>query len=195
VSDYLKEIAVKHIEGDITIDEVREQLQSYYVNKTTHDADDASKLDITLLAAGAQRDVWVRFVANDEDVFGGELHSVLGTNRGSLTNTKRRDASPITVTRSKPVGFDFQTNAFKLLVSYPADEAKLYGKDSYWVTLPTTGQDPHAIVIPGNWAWPQEKISIVQAYPKFREWAKDVTNIKAQDWYLYPSEDKTIFIK
>ena len=37
VSDYLKEIAVKHIEGDITIDEVREQLQSYYVNKTTHD--------------------------------------------------------------------------------------------------------------------------------------------------------------
>ena len=26
VSDYLKEIAVKHIEGDITIDEVREQL-------------------------------------------------------------------------------------------------------------------------------------------------------------------------
>lgn len=43
VSDYLKEIAVKHIEGDITIDEVREQLQSYYVNKTTHDADDAEK--------------------------------------------------------------------------------------------------------------------------------------------------------
>lgn len=26
VSEYLKEIAVKHIEGDITIDEVREQL-------------------------------------------------------------------------------------------------------------------------------------------------------------------------
>ena len=32
VSDYLKEIAVRHIEGDISIDEVREQLQSYYVN-------------------------------------------------------------------------------------------------------------------------------------------------------------------
>lgn len=43
VSDYLKEIAVKHIEGEITIDEVRKQLQSYYVNKITHDADDAEK--------------------------------------------------------------------------------------------------------------------------------------------------------
>ena len=31
VSEYLKETAVKHIEGDITIDEVREQLRSYYV--------------------------------------------------------------------------------------------------------------------------------------------------------------------
>ena len=51
VSDYLKEIAVKHIEGDITIDEVRKQLQSYYVNKTTHDADDAEKEEADRVAA------------------------------------------------------------------------------------------------------------------------------------------------
>ena len=51
MSDYLKEIAVKHIEGDITIDEVREQLQSYYVNKTTHDADDAEKEEADRVAA------------------------------------------------------------------------------------------------------------------------------------------------
>lgn len=37
VSDYLKETAARHIEGDITIDDVREQLRSYYVSKTTHD--------------------------------------------------------------------------------------------------------------------------------------------------------------
>ncbi len=29
VSDYLKKTAVRHIEGDITIDDVREQLKSY----------------------------------------------------------------------------------------------------------------------------------------------------------------------
>lgn len=34
VSEYLKETAAKHIEGDITIDDVREQLRSYYINKT-----------------------------------------------------------------------------------------------------------------------------------------------------------------
>src|SRR5574344_1966327 len=51
VSEYLKETAVRHIEGDITIDEVREQLCSYYVNKTTHDPEDAQKEEADRVAA------------------------------------------------------------------------------------------------------------------------------------------------
>ena len=51
VSEYLKETPVRHIEGDITIDEVREQLRSYYVNKTTHDAEDAEKGEADRVAA------------------------------------------------------------------------------------------------------------------------------------------------
>ena len=33
VSDYLKEAAVKHIEGDITIDDVLQQLKSYVIHQ------------------------------------------------------------------------------------------------------------------------------------------------------------------
>lgn len=33
VYDYLKEAAVKHIEGDITIDDVRQQLKSYVIHQ------------------------------------------------------------------------------------------------------------------------------------------------------------------
>lgn len=51
VSDYLKETAIKHIEGDITIDDVREQLRTYYINKTTHDEDDAQKEEADRVAA------------------------------------------------------------------------------------------------------------------------------------------------
>ena len=32
-ADYLKEAAVKHIEGDITIDDVRQQLKSYVIHQ------------------------------------------------------------------------------------------------------------------------------------------------------------------
>lgn len=40
VSDYLKETAVKHIEGDITIDEARDMIRDYYVSKDAHDKPD-----------------------------------------------------------------------------------------------------------------------------------------------------------
>ena len=51
VSDYLIETAVRHIEGDITIDDVRERLKSYYINKTTHDKDDEEKEEADRVAA------------------------------------------------------------------------------------------------------------------------------------------------
>ena len=37
VSDYLRQTAEQHIEGDITIDEARERIQTYYITKTSHD--------------------------------------------------------------------------------------------------------------------------------------------------------------
>lgn len=42
-SDYLNELARRNIEGEITIDEVEELLNSYYEGKTTREADDDDK--------------------------------------------------------------------------------------------------------------------------------------------------------
>ena len=43
VSEYLKQTARQHIEGEITIDEARQQIKQYYISKTQHDADDEEK--------------------------------------------------------------------------------------------------------------------------------------------------------
>lgn len=40
VSGYLLDAARQHIEGDISIDEVRHRIKSYYETKSSHDADD-----------------------------------------------------------------------------------------------------------------------------------------------------------
>ena len=40
-SDYLKQTARRHIEGEIGIDEVRNLIKTYYQSKTKHDSDDA----------------------------------------------------------------------------------------------------------------------------------------------------------
>lgn len=45
VSDYLKQTARRHIEGEITIDEVRELVKQYYVSKTLHDEDEEEKAE------------------------------------------------------------------------------------------------------------------------------------------------------
>lgn len=45
VSEYLKQTARQHIEGEITIDEAREQIKQYYISKTIHDDDDEDKAE------------------------------------------------------------------------------------------------------------------------------------------------------
>lgn len=43
VSEYLKQTARRHIEGEITIDEAKELVKQYYVSKTRHDDDEDDK--------------------------------------------------------------------------------------------------------------------------------------------------------
>jgi len=50
-SDYLKETARRHIEGDINIDEVRALIKSYYQSKTEREPDDDEKQEADKVSA------------------------------------------------------------------------------------------------------------------------------------------------
>lgn len=52
-----------------------------------------------------------------------------------------------------------------------------------------TGAAPQALIIPCAWAWPTERTSIITAYPDFRGWVENVTNL---DWYTTPVEGKVV---
>lgn len=51
VSEYLKQTARRHIEGEITIDEAKELVKQYYVSKTEHDDDDDDKQEADRVSA------------------------------------------------------------------------------------------------------------------------------------------------
>lgn len=51
VSDYLKETARRHIEGEITIEEAQGLVKQYYVSKSQHDADDEEKEEADRVSA------------------------------------------------------------------------------------------------------------------------------------------------
>ena len=147
---------------------------------------DSTKLIVTLKALGATRELWLGWAANLEPVFPLELHQVLRVPAGTMVNTGKTKADPVTVTVSKPAGFDFQTNSFVLGAKFKEDQQGIYDNDYYYIEIATKGKDPHGVVIPGKWKWPQEQICITNAYPDFAVWAQDITNIQAQDWYKNP---------
>ena len=160
---------------------------------------DNNKLDITLVALGGSRRLWLGFenwnaktYKDYKPVFDKELHEVFGMQDGTLINTGRSKATPVTVTIDKPAGFDFQTCSFILGAMVTEDQQGVYDKDYYAIHIATKGQDPHGIVIPEKWEWPTETTSIKDAYPKFVDWAKDITDADAKDWYKHPAKGKVI---
>lgn len=51
VSEYLKQTARRHIEGEITIDQAKELVKQYYVSKSQHDDDDDDKQEADRVSA------------------------------------------------------------------------------------------------------------------------------------------------
>ena len=161
---------------------------------------DPSKLEITLVALGATRDLWLGFENKSgrsyrdyTPVFGDkELHEVLGVQHGTMVNTGNgtRTVTPVTVVVDKPSGFNFQTCSFVLGAKVKKEMQGIYENDYYMLHVATAGTDPHGIVIPGKWKWPTERTSIKDAYPDFSTWAQDRT--KAKDWYQRPNESKVV---
>ena len=73
VSDYLLELARRNIEGEITIDEVEQLLNSYYENKTIREADDDDKQEADKASKNIKRtlgkdmrllDKWLHILAS-----------------------------------------------------------------------------------------------------------------------------------
>jgi hypothetical protein len=160
---------------------------------------DRTKLDITLVALGGARQLWLGFDNKNAKtykdytpVWDKELHSLLGVATGTLVNTGRASAKPVTITLPKPEGFDFQTCSFVLGAKHSDEDKNMmdYDNDFYYIKIATVGQDPHGIVIPEKWQWPTETTCIKDAYPKFNTWSADHT--KAQDWYKYPVSGKVV---
>ena len=169
------------------------------VIEVQENATDKNKLDIKLVALGGARKLWLGFenanaksYKDYQPIFDKELHEVLGVPVGTLVNTGRSKAEPVSITVDKPAGFDFQTCSFVLGAMFKDDQQGVYDNDYYAIHIATKGQDPHGIVIPGKWEWPTETTCIKDAYPKFVDWAKDVTDADAQDWYKHPVKGKVI---
>ena len=145
---------------------------------------DNTTLQLTLAATGANDNVVIHgasgWAYNDK-----EVHEVFGyteTSGNRFINTEKggntMDVVSANVTVSKDISIpDFLEKIFI--------ENKTTGK---MVKMAQAGEPPFAIIVPGDFDYPQEKVSITNAYGSFAGWAQNMTTNK--DWYIYPEEGK-----
>ncbi len=174
---------------------------------------DEKKLDVKLVAAGAQFSIKV-YIGNEALFAGLEVHDAfkeanpsanISSNTMVNTGTKANlnGANPATCQISLPNwDGDFENLDVKIVVNDKTDSPIEYLGDKEKVT-------PYSIMIPNNWRWPQERTIITEAYPgkkiagsdeydenfSFKKWAEttgaDRDNI---DWYNNPVKGKTFSI-
>lgn len=174
---------------------------------------DEKKLDVKLVAAGAQFSIKVYIgkeaLFNDKEVHeafklanpSANIASNTMVNTGKKANLN--GANPATCQISLPNwDGDFENLDVKIVVNDKTDSPIKYLEDKTKVT-------PYSIMIPNNWRWPQERTIITEAYPgkkivgsdeydenfSFKKWAEttgsDRDNI---DWYNNPVKGKTFSI-
>ena len=69
---------------------------------------------------------------------------------------------------------------------------RVKGNDSGTIYSHTEkGRAPQALLVPGKWAWPQERVNIRDAYPRFVDWTQDKE--ANTDWYATPAGDVVSF--
>ena len=146
-----------------------------------------TQIELSLIAAGAQDQVKIEgiegnFVSgtklNDQ-----EVHALFGVPNDTFVNTQLSDQPVNPVTAIYEIGEfttipQFLTNIYIRNITQGGNE----------IHVPLTGEPPFALIVPGNFDYPIEKVSIISAYTTFRNWANNANNYG--EWVNFYDESK-----
>ncbi|OHD66801.1 MAG: hypothetical protein A2176_10030 [Spirochaetes bacterium RBG_13_51_14] len=150
-----------------------------------------------MLAAGAgyTNQLWIcvldkdyQLIANSKTDLNGKFNSKQGeTYQEALEHTQEIvPDSPAPRDRLEAMPYD----PYILCNGVPANQVHLpFVKTKFAGKVLDTDNFPWAVLVPADWAWPYEKISIFTAYPEFKPWYES-KGAEYKDWYLHPEVDK-----
>ena len=120
---------------------------------------DKTKLDVKLVAAGATFNIKVKI--GDTYLFGAkEIHDALNVNPGVMVNT---GSGSQTADPAVENGISIPTGWSGDFTRLPVSIEVLTTNTTY--VFPNTDLYPHAVMVPTDWAWPQERVNVQVAYP------------------------------
>lgn len=143
---------------------------------------------VTVMAAGSNARMYLHYDGPDGDQTLGEIHELMGQRDPTFINTKGAVANYPFVTVDCvpwPTGYTMANDAKRFYIEIQRGTC---GDCTDVITLPMSpGQMPEAVVIAGDWNWPQEGSHIFNTYDEFPNWAQDVTRTRYWEWYKSPS--------
>ena len=149
-----------------------------------------TQLELSLLATGANDEVYIEGISGKHisgtDLNNKEVHELFGVSTKTFVNTEPSASVHSYVTAVYEVSEfatipQFLTNIYIRNMSRAGDE----------IRVPEKGEPPFALIIPGDFDYPAERISIVNAYSGFRNWTNNAYNY---DGWLDSYDDTKLYI-
>ena len=171
---------------------------SYVQQITTSNVADTkvsiNNMKVSLVAAGGTLPTYVYYNDGGKsiDLFGKEIHEAFGVSTSTMVNTGGTVKTTVPSTTISPtslLNFDISTqnaaSGFYIVV-------KNYNSNQT-VSLPDgteKGIAPQGLVIPGDWNWPMERVSINTVYKEFGIWGGNIS--LDNGWYQSCSDDSKV---
>lgn len=135
----------------------------------------STELELSLIATGANDPVLISGIVGDyvsgTELKNKEVHGLFGVETSTFVNTVTSDEVLPSVSCVYRV--DASTSIKQFLSNIYITNN---GQGGRTIGLPATGEAPFALIMPGNFNYPQEKISIATAYTTFRNWVNNANN-------------------
>ena len=144
----------------------------------------ANRAKVYLCATGGSHDAELHYDGPSGDINFGSVHNFMP----KMTNTMKTLTHDIVYINevSWPDGYTMPTDAHRFYILTK-------GKKIHVNTTP--GEVPYAICAQGDWRWPIENVRLNAAYTLLDQWAKNVNNSDARDWYNQPTESNVVNLK
>ena len=138
-------------------------------------------IEYYLVACGAHDDVYVRGLNIGDITDNAEVHDLFGvSDHMTFINTDGSSYPYVSATRTVSKDFSLLDEAQQPYIYDATTNVE--------VRLAKTGQNPWAILIPTDFKYPSERISVTKAYPLFNSWGEG--SILSNLWYNNPDKSK-----
>ena len=142
-----------------------------------------SQVKYTVVACGAWDELYLRNINGQTLNTNTEVHHLFGVNDLKIRiNTEEKKYEPVSEIITVDPSFSF-TDLSKQVYIYNKTKG-------YDVKMAQQGEDPHAIMVPCDFAYPVENHCIKGAYKQFNNWGQNPVN--STDWYLYPESNEVL---